>query len=86
MFTPGVWFLAGFAVAIFLATEVKGAWGLVTFVCGLIARYVFMELVIKRAFREMSSPVALRFWSHAKAYGQGAHTVKDPRDCQACQL
>lgn len=88
-------FLAGFSIAIFMASEIGTLawWPIVTFVCGLIARYVLAQLLIGPLFGgdiklvqdwANKHPLSAMFWTHALAHAQGRHPALDPLDCVTC--
>lgn len=89
----GFWYLFGFTTALFLISEIKGPWALITFVAAFVFRYILQRLVFDTVFgREISMaqswanahPVSAQFWNHAKAWATGHHAVRDPRQCTDC--
>lgn len=89
-------FVTGFALAIFMASELGGLswWPVVTFVCGLIARYLLMQLLIQPMFGSdigllqkwsNAHPVKIQMWRHALAYATGRHPEADPLICNHCR-
>ncbi len=82
----GVWFLAGFAIAITMAAEVSTPNAIVIFLAGTITRYV-VGLGVKWLFGNKwaeAHPVQAQFWRHAHLFARGLHLEKDPRDCRHC--
>lgn len=89
-----VWLIVGFTTAIFLLTEFTGPWALVTFISGLIFRYLLQKLVIEPAFaKELGRasrwakrhPIQAQFYRHARAWAHNLHLERDPRQCPDCK-
>lgn len=88
----GVWFLAGFAVAITATVELGTPHAYLVFVCGFVTRSL-LALAVKRMYGtdlttlwQRTRPFQVQVWRHALAFIKGEHTEPDAAKCAQCSL